>query len=110
MPAAAAHRPRQSRTFCVRRPEKISGRRILLADDVFTADATLRECAGMSGKLARRRLRPLPWRGTENAAASLPELAISAASSYNFLLTNIDLKKKLLCAQHPAKEAEYGTF
>ena len=43
--SGAERRSNLAGAFCVRKPEEISGSRILLVDDVFTTGSTLRECA-----------------------------------------------------------------
>jgi ComF family protein len=42
-----ARRDSVADAFAVRRPSAISGRKILLIDDVFTTGATVSECAGV---------------------------------------------------------------
>ncbi|WP_420208069.1 ComF family protein [Candidatus Electronema sp. JC] len=43
--SGAERRSNLAGAFRVRRPEAVSGRRVLLVDDVFTTGSTLRECA-----------------------------------------------------------------
>ena len=43
--SGAERRSNLAGAFCVRRPQEIRGRRVLLVDDVFTTGSTLHECA-----------------------------------------------------------------